>query len=137
VNTYIDLARNLLKNRLFWLLQIAFLPSLYWFDFWRDAEACLLAAYISIFVHEALHIAAAGDKVEGVEVTPLWAVVRTSKLPTHRALLSAASPLVVFVVGVAIYDISGNFWFSLPFLLHVFLLPLDLANLVVVGNAEG
>ncbi len=136
MNACIELAEDFFKNKLFWLLQIAFLPSLYWFDFWCDAEACLLAIYISIFVHEALHIAAAGDRVESVDVTFLWVVVRTSKLPTHRALLSTVSPLVVSLVGVVVYEISGNLWFSLPFLLHVFLLPVDLVNLVGDWNAE-
>ncbi|WP_202319941.1 hypothetical protein [Archaeoglobus neptunius] len=137
MNFFLKLAGGIFKNRVFWLLQVAFLPALCWFSFWLNAEACLLAIYLSIFLHEVLHVAAAGDRVESVEVTPLRVLVVTSKLPVHRALLSSLSPLVVSLVGVAVYSISGNFWLSLPFLLHLFLIPLDLANLLGDWDAEG
>lgn len=123
----LELFGFVLKYRIFLLLHCSIFPLIFLYpELWIKLELFIISTFISIIIHESIHIISS-NKSE-LRVSNFFIEVVSEKTDKKRLFVSTNAPVFTFLLGVLLYELTGEIWVSSPFILHLLLLPPELAN---------
>ncbi len=126
----LELFGLVLRSRVFLLSHCSIFPLIFLYpELWIKLELFIISTFISIIIHESIHVIFSNKPK--LRFSNYFIEVVSEKTDKKRLLISTNAPLFTFLLGALLYELTGEVWVSFPFILHLLLLPPDVANLVL------